>query len=822
MRLDLSSQPQNEEIGRSDDFRFDFDITAPETPAMEDVSVSDSNGNPLNRDDATNSREITFCGNAEEGDIVRLYSGDELIGSVRVGPDGTWSIPVSDLPQGNYQFRTEIEDRAGNVSEKSDSFDVEVDLTPPEKVEDVSISDGLGGALENGDALNTGELTFSGTAEAGAIVYLWEGDAVVGSVLVDSSGNWQLPAEMSEERSYSFRTEVRDPAGNSSGLSAPVELSYDVTPPTPVGDTTIYSSDGCELHTGDATNDKDLTFSGSGLKGEIVYLWDGAVIVGSTTVGDNGEWSIPAEMLNERAYNFQVEIRDAAGNSSGKSDPLTVEFDITPPATVSIGSVEKDDGSALGNSDFSNDNTPLFRGTGTHGDIVYLTDNITGQVFGSALVNEFGLWEILPDVAMDDGSFSLRVDVTDPAGNKQPGTDIFTLHVDTLAPGTATNVGLTSDYGADDGEELSGRISGDNTPTLSGGAGSVEGGSWVWIVQNGTEMTSVKAESDGSWRYTSPELANGEYQFSVIVEDLAGNRSGASAPIAFEIERNVTDFDDNSLQGWSWGAAYQGIIDDPGNGTGIIFTKALEIWTPGSRTGLAGDVITNTLDVKAGMTYHFSFEVTNITTLVRENLTSLGLMVDGALVIPYQTVDAQPGSKMVLTGSYTATSDGQINLTIVNETDIGTEGNNFMIDNIIIATSGEMPVVPFSFGDASHWLYEDAVLDFSQVSADNDALHQIDLSGYGNNTLNLSLGDLLAFGQEDLFMADGAKQMMITGDAGDVVNLSDMLPDGADVGDWNNSGIVTIGGVEYQVYQHSGLDADLLVQQNLTVNLDNH
>jgi hypothetical protein len=98
----------------------------------------------------------------------------------------------------------------------------------------------------------------------------------------------------------------------------------------------------------------------------------------------------------------------------------------------------------------------------------------------------------------------------------------------------------------------------------------------------------------------------------------------------------------------------------------------------------------------------------------------------------------------------------------------------------------------------------------------------IDLTGTGNNTLTLSLKDVLENGQTDLFhaTANGTVQMMVRGNAGDVVNLDDLLGlNGPDFGDWQASGKQIIAGSAYQVYLHSGLDAELLVQDAVKVTL---
>ena len=88
--------------------------------------------------------------------------------------------------------------------------------------------------------------------------------------------------------------------------------------------------------------------------------------------------------------------------------------------------------------------------------------------------------------------------------------------------------------------------------------------------------------------------------------------------------------------------------------------------------------------------------------------------------------------------------------------------------------------------------------------------------------MKLTLQDVLANGQLDLFH-QGSKstvQMMVKGNAGDVVKLDDLLgAGGADLGDWASMGKQSIQGASYVVYQHSGLDAELLVQDGVRVDL---
>ena len=59
---------------------------------------------------------------------------------------------------------------------------------------------------------------------------------------------------------------------------------------------------------------------------------------------------------------------------------------------------------------------------------------------------------------------------------------------------------------------------------------------------------------------------------------------------------------------------------------------------------------------------------------------------------------------------------------------------------------------------------------------------------YGKaDILNINLHDVLTHAEKDLFITDGNKQLMVQGNKGDVVNLSDLLPDNSDPGNWTNA-----------------------------------
>lgn len=136
---------------------------------------------------------------------------------------------------------------------------------------------------------------------------------------------------------------------------------------------------------------------------------------------------------------------------------------------------------------------------------------------------------------------------------------------------------------------------------------------------------------------------------------------------------------------------------------------------------------------------------------------------------------------------------------------IAVAGTGVTLDLTLIANQGQS-------ADGSH----------SRIAS----IEKIDLTGSGNNTVKLSIADVLDMSGMNQFnnatgwadgsynLADGTTttearhQVVITGDAGDAVNLSG----GAS---WTNAGTVTNAGHTYNVYTHNTSAGELLIDQLL-------
>lgn len=84
--------------------------------------------------------------------------------------------------------------------------------------------------------------------------------------------------------------------------------------------------------------------------------------------------------------------------------------------------------------------------------------------------------------------------------------------------------------------------------------------------------------------------------------------------------------------------------------------------------------------------------------------------------------------------------------------------------------------------------------------------------------VEIALDDILMQGEKCLFIDDDSQQLLIKGAPGEQINLSDLLPAESEPGEWMKArGSVTVEGVQYEVYHHSGIETEILVQTGIDV-----
>ncbi|KMV67105.1 hypothetical protein AI28_24075, partial [bacteria symbiont BFo1 of Frankliniella occidentalis] len=398
--LTYSATLDGHESAQSAPIGFTVDTTPPDAPAT--AHVTDGNGQDLSTGGLTNNGKLNMSGRGVAGDVVKIWDGATLIGSGVVGADGSWNVPVVVVGDGEHDLSASFTDPAGNESAKSAPVAVELDTTAPSAPAVGELTDGNGLDLSAGGLTSNGDLNMSGRgAVPGDVVKIWDGATLIGSGVVGADGSWNVPVVVGEGE-HDLSASFTDPAGNQSARSAPLPVNLDTTAPdAPVG-ANLIDGNGKSLSGGDGlTNNGDLVMSGSGAApGDVVKIWDGESLIGSSIVGPDGSWSVPVVVVGDGDHNLSASFTDPAGNESAKSAPIAVDLDTTAPGAPAAGSLTDGNAQDLSAGGLTNSPEMNMSGSGgTAGDTVTLYDGDT--LIGSATVGADGSWTIPAELAGD-------------------------------------------------------------------------------------------------------------------------------------------------------------------------------------------------------------------------------------------------------------------------------------------------------------------------------------------------------------------------------------------------------------------------------------
>ncbi|WP_186804175.1 Ig-like domain-containing protein, partial [Salmonella enterica] len=219
---------------------FTLDTTAPAAPVIDTVydGTGPITGN-LSSGQITDEARPVISGTREANTTIRLYDNGTLLAEIPADNSSSWRYtPDASLATGNHVITVIAVDAAGNVSPVSDSVNFVVDTTPPLTPVITSVSDdqapGLG-TIANGQNTNDPTPTFSGTAEAGATITLYENGTVIGTTTAQPDGAWSVSTSTLASGTHVITAVATDAAGNSSPNSTAFTLTVDTTAPqTPI------------------------------------------------------------------------------------------------------------------------------------------------------------------------------------------------------------------------------------------------------------------------------------------------------------------------------------------------------------------------------------------------------------------------------------------------------------------------------------------------------------------------------------------------------------------------------------------------------------
>ncbi len=521
-------------------------VDPPSVPLIEliteDTGISSTDG-------LTNDPTLLISGMADPGNTVTLTeTGIGVLGSATVDSAGNWIVDATaiKLPDGQYAV-TATATSGPATSDPSDPFEITVDTTATTNLAILRIDQDSGFDDSDGTT-NDNTIMVSGVTEPGVLVTLSESTlGELGTAVSDSAGQWSvdLTARVFSDGPHIFRATATDDAGNTTLPSAPLAIVIDTSAPASPTILGISDDTGSSPNDG-VTNNPVQTISGAAEPGAFITLMDDILgVVAITRADSNGQWSVE-DTFADSIYNLTAMATDAAGNLSDSSAAFVLVVDQTAPAAPVFDRFETDSG-VIGDG-VTNDDTLLFYGTAESGSLVKLFESTLGDL-GTATVDESGQWVLdVTGVALVDGSYLFSASSEDLAGNRSATSQPLAIVVDTMSPGRPSITRVDDDSGLSNSDS----ITNDSTLTLTGMATA---GTTVSVTESTLGLIGTTlANASGVWLLdaTSTVLADGNYLFSAVAADVAGNQSPSSFPFSVEIDTvapaqaTIDDFDSDT------------------------------------------------------------------------------------------------------------------------------------------------------------------------------------------------------------------------------------------------------------------------------------
>ncbi|WP_369309731.1 Ig-like domain-containing protein [Providencia rettgeri] len=437
-------------------------------------------------DNITNQPHPTFTGKAEIGSTVTLQIGSQSLSTI-ASQQGLWRIALEDaLPEGLSHYQVTATDIAGNHKTVDGTVTVKTTL-PSAKAQ---LAD------RSGFLTNETTPTLTGQTDAKATVVV----RVAGeqySTTADDAGDWSLAlTQPLADGHHLMNVTVTDMAGNSAVLAQ--SLLIDTV--LPASEATLLASRDSGVIGDNITQHRQPTLTGQ-TKPQADITLEMAGATHNIRSNADGVWQFTVpQALQDGAYDYQVTVKDTAGNQSTTHGRVTID------SQVSHLSVDLDAASDTGEQgdSITNQLRPTFVGQAEAGSTLTL---MVGAQSVSTTADRQGAWRVTVNDALPEGLSHYQVTATDIAGNHK--TVDGTVTVKTTLPSAKAQLA-----------DRSGFLTNETTPTLTGQTDAKA----TVVVRVAGEQYSTTADDAGDWSLalTQP-LADGHHLMNVTVTDMAGN-----------------------------------------------------------------------------------------------------------------------------------------------------------------------------------------------------------------------------------------------------------------------------------------------------------
>ncbi|EBU4087671.1 hypothetical protein CWF84_16045, partial [Salmonella enterica] len=503
-------------------------VTVDTQIAINRIELVNDSGDP--DDNLTNQVRPQFqISVPEDVETVRLSidGGVTWFSATKSPTQGIWDYTwPTDIPEGLHTLTVEATDAAGNTARQNLSFTIDITLTTP-TIELAPDQDT--GQIKNDNLTSvTQPLFVLGQIDKDVqhvVLNIEYNGTFKTVVLTESADGWRYrPDAALGDGSYKLTVTVTDEAGNQQ-TSAPLTVTIDSTLTTP----TIELAAGEDSGTvGDRlTNHARPVFDINQIDADATRVIVKVTYNGKTheeaAVLTNGQWHFsPSASWADGTYQLAVVVEDLAGNIK-ESAPLEVRID----TTTTINNIVLINDTGVPDDQLTKVSKPSFR-IEVPGDVVQVRVTLDGGTNWSQVrKNADGQWIFESPNTLVDGTYTLRVEVTDEAGNIASKDLIFNVDTHIQVPT------ITLEAGQDTGANTSDNITNISRPTFA--IGNVDPDVIKVVVTiDGHNYNATKVGS--GWTFTPDNaIPDGAYNITVTVEDKAGN-AATSKPLPVVID----------------------------------------------------------------------------------------------------------------------------------------------------------------------------------------------------------------------------------------------------------------------------------------------
>ncbi|HFW6071517.1 TPA: non-fimbrial adhesin SiiE, partial [Salmonella enterica subsp. enterica serovar Java] len=459
--------------------------------------------------------------------LLSIDGGTTWVTAIKSSTAGIWDYTwPTDMSEGQHTLIVEVTDGAGNKMTETLNFTIDITLMTP-TIELAPDQDT--GQNKNDNLTSVTQPVFvlgSIDKDVRHVELSIEHNGTFKTVvLTESADGWRYrPDSALADGSYTFTVTVTDVAGNQQ-TSAPLKVTIDGTLTTPVIELAAGEDSGT---VGDRlTNHDRPVFDIHQVDSDVTRVMVKVTYNGKTheeaAVFTNGQWRFtPSASWADGSYQLAVVVEDLAGNVK-ESAPFEVRID----TTTTINNIVLLNDTGVQNDQLTNVAKPSFR-IDVPGDVVQVRVTLDGGANWNVIrKNADGQWIFDSPNTLVDGTYTLRVEATDEAGNIANKDLVFNIDTNIQVPTIAL------DAGQDTGANTADNITNISRPTFT--IGNVDPDVIKVVVTiDGHDYNATKVGA--GWQFTPGNaIPDGSYNITVTVEDKAGN-TATSKPLPVVID----------------------------------------------------------------------------------------------------------------------------------------------------------------------------------------------------------------------------------------------------------------------------------------------